>query len=103
MKTKRKDRIKELEDQVYKLNKVIKSKDKIIDNLQSRINSTKIRNKDADILKIEKNDKISPIKDNKCPKCSGETKKISGNGFSIITCKCGYRARISEKKTIENT
>ncbi len=115
MAKKPKDRIEVLEEQVQNLKKIIRNKDKTIKQLKSEINTaqsawnkTEIYLKDvtngkplSEVLKNVESGKPLSLKEQPCPKCNyGDLKRILYTGFYIVTCSCGYRARVNEEQQL---
>jgi len=115
MSKKPKDRVEILEEQVKKLRKVIREKDKTIRQLKSNSTTfeaawrkTEIYLKEitngkplSEVLRtVEAGKPLTNITD-PCPDCGQhDMKKILFTGFHIITCECGYRKKVDEEQQI---
>ena len=115
MSKKPKDRLEILEEQVKKLQSIIRTKDKTIRQLKGAVKTAESAWKKTEIYlqevtngkplsevlrTVEAGRPLSKIGD-ACPDCGlHDMKKILFTGFHIVTCHCGYRNKVDEEQQI---
>lgn len=115
MSKKPKDRFGLLEEKVKKLNTTIRTKDRVIKQLKSQVQTVELAWKKtemylnevtngkplSEVLKaVEAGRPLSKI-GKACPNCGTHNmNKILFIGFYIITCDCGYRNKVDEEQEI---
>lgn len=112
-----KDKVQILEEENFKLKKIIKDKDAIIKQLKKekkQLNDKSVETDDwlidvtngvplSEVLSYVNNGGKLKIKQDRCPKCKDSTvEKLIFSKFYLVTCgKCGYRNKVDESKKTE--